>query len=764
MRQRSDALGLAAMAAVITAVFADVLFTGSGFFVRDLYHYYWPTKWVLRETLLAGHFPSWNPFYASGQPMAANPEYEVFYPLQALILLPDYELGFRLHIVVHLYIAAFGTYALLRGLGRGIAAAIFAGLAFALGGPLLSVVNLLPMLFSAAWIPWILLAIHRLAESPTPRRIAIASLAAGIQILTFEPATLVQTWALVGLYVVTTRTRRIVPIAVSLIGGVAVGAAQFLPAFDHMRDSVRAAGIDLDTASLWSMPPLRPLELIFPRFFGLLGERGLWYWSSAVAYPRDGAPFYFRIYLGALLVPLLIAGLRTRTRAVWIGFGAVAFSFLVALGAHTPVFSWVRHIPLLDKLRYPEKFFLTGLLLMILFAAIALDRIVNGDAVARRTALVTAAVLAAASAAIAIFARGDAYRDLFIAFWRLRSNPLAAAMATMSGEQWLRPVLAFGAVAAVLALMPKMEIRLASLLLLAIVIADLGALASEIAPRMPSRFFERPPAARLLDVQGGRLFHEAQRDTRSEDAVRYTRLGDESYWMARNALLPMTPARWGVPLAMDVDYDNTFLLPSADFQRVVHFVASQRADWRKILGPMANVTQRAVYRPFPEAAEEARGDLEQIVPIRLLPMKANGRFYFADQVVTVRGPAEMATALVQRNWRPRVAFWSEPAFQPSAGSVRVVAETPARAELDVETAGPALLMSSTTHHKYWRATVDGAPTPVIQTNVAYQGVRVPTGRHKVIFRYRNDVLMIAMGISAIAIAAALILLLAGRRP
>src|SRR5206468_2611013 len=95
----------------------------------------------------------WNRFFSAGQPMAANPEHEMFYPLTWLILLPSYDLGFRLLILIHIAISLVAMYALLRSMELRVFAAWFGAVSWGLGGLVLSYVNLLPILFSVAWLP-----------------------------------------------------------------------------------------------------------------------------------------------------------------------------------------------------------------------------------------------------------------------------------------------------------------------------------------------------------------------------------------------------------------------------------------------------------------------------------------------------------------------------------------------------------------------------------------------------------------------------------
>src|SRR5471030_2033866 len=149
---RRDWLLVALLVVLASAFFADVLAGVNEFYMRDLTRYYYPTKKILRDIVAHGEFPYWNRYFSAGQPIAANPEHEVFYPLTWLILLPSYDLGFRLHILIHVYIGLLGMYALLRSMDLRSESSFFGALAFGLGGIYLSYINLLPILFCVAWL------------------------------------------------------------------------------------------------------------------------------------------------------------------------------------------------------------------------------------------------------------------------------------------------------------------------------------------------------------------------------------------------------------------------------------------------------------------------------------------------------------------------------------------------------------------------------------------------------------------------------------
>jgi hypothetical protein len=108
--------------------------------------------------------------------------------------------------------------------------------------------------------------------------------------------------------------------------------------------------------------------------------------------------------------------------------------------------------------------------------------------------------------------------------------------------------------------------------------------------------------------------------------------------------------------------------------------------------------------------------------------------------------------LIANRTSPRAAFVEAPPFAAAPGVVRAVAETPNSAALDVESAGRGFLVMSVTRHKYWEVRVDGARVAPIPTNLAYQGIAVPPGRHRVTMRYRNPLVQIGLGVSGAATA------------
>jgi hypothetical protein len=102
-------------------------------------------------------------------------------------------------------------------------------------------------------------------------------------------------------------------------------------------------------------------------------------------------------------------------------------------------------------------------------------------------------------------------------------------------------------------------------------------------------------------------------------------------------------------------------------------------------------------------------------------------------------PAESAllAALADPDFNPRERAFAESdaACEGVEGSATIVGEHPCEVRLEADLASPGMVVLADLWDPGWRATVDGAPAEVLRTNFALRGVRVPAGRHAVVFRY-----------------------------
>jgi len=751
--RRGDLIAILLLLLVGTLFFAHVLFLGRSLYLRDLTRFYYPTKGLVRDLMLSGEFPHWNPYFSAGQPLAANPEYELFYPPQWLILLPSYDFGYRLHIIFHVYAALIGMYLLLRSMSLRRKSAFFGAISFGVGGLFLSFVNLLPIMFCATWMPFIFLFARRALMQRRVGDVALAGLFGGLQILTAEPTTLIQTWFMVGLYALyrawySQKRIRVAAANLAVVGTIVIlatltGAVQFIPALDHVGDSVRSRAFDYSLVTTWSMPFAKPLELLYPNVFGHMSRKNVtWYWGGGM-YPNTGSPFIYNIYCGFVLTVLVLGAVFIKPRGGRLVLLIVSASVLLALGGHTPLFKALYAMGV-GSIRYPEKFALMGVVALIIFGSHLLDRLLDGDQ------KLTAAAIGVSSAAtlfalvICIFSVTPWYIPAFSHLWGAK-EPQASFMAAVHRIDWW---IAFARCLLVTALLLwARERKPPSAWFVAVcglTLVDLGFLSVELNPTLPRGFFTPPPITRTFDAQKDsyRLFHEADWYNQTDTAKKYFSTGNAVYWVVRNGLFPMTPQSWRFRTVLERDYDKTALLSTVELVDAMWQVKNRgRKDWAQIFMAMSNGRYHGQYAPFEEEKKRTGGRFKSSTPIRFTDHGNNPRYYFAGQLEQVRSKKEFVDKLVKKNWSRHVAFVEFLPFRAAVGDIRSVRESNNSIALDVETKGRGFLVASVTRHKYWRAFIDGAPASIHTVNIGYQGVIVESGKHSVRFVYRNPVVM-----------------------
>jgi len=766
--RRTDLLAIGLLVVLVTIFFADVLFGSSTFYTRDLEGFYFPTKAILRRIVLAGEFPWWNPYYSAGQPMAVNPEYAVFYPLQWLILLPNYLFGFNLHILVHIDLIAIGTYLLLRSFRLGAVASAFGAIAWALGGVVLSVITLLPTLFTAAWMPLLFLFIRRTAERFRWRDAAAAAICGGMQILAGDPAVLLETWAVIGGWALwrmwrhRPETRRTAAIFALLFAwSVAIGGVQLLPAIEFARHTPRAGGLSFESVAGWSFPPVRLLEIAQPYLFGGFDEGGINAWWGQRLYPQRASPFILRIYEGALLLPLLLAGLATRgTRRLEFALLAVPF-FLLALGRNFFIVPWLYRLKVPVPLRFPERFLVIVVFVTVIYVSAVLDRIVGGDAVLRKRAMLAAIASAAVMAIVTLFTRTAAYERWFLDVTSTASAEYGRRFVELSRGGWLFALLVTTISAALLIairLRPA-SVRLWGGAILAALALELLATSLQTIPRITDHFYDPPPVTATLDPHRDRyrIFHQMAWYEYTRWSSGYRKTGNAAIWAQRNAMIPMLPAAWGYRTVLEQDYDLTLLRPTTDFVAAMWtLVNERRAGWERFFLPISNVHYVAVPRPVEEELRRIGGDARAIEPADFIAVPALPRYFFANAIRRVRGADEFVRDLQRGIPDPRTAFADLEPFAPAPARVVAVDEHSSWTSLRTISAGRSFLVASITPDDHWRATIDGVPAPLHVTDIGYQGLIVPAGEHRIDLRYRNSLTIAFGAVSLLAFAAALL--------
>jgi hypothetical protein len=90
--------------------------------------------------------------------------------------------------------------------------------------------------------------------------------------------------------------------------------------------------------------------------------------------------------------------------------------------------------------------------------------------------------------------------------------------------------------------------------------------------------------------------------------------------------------------------------------------------------------------------------------------------------------------------------------QVAYGTVRTLQFEPDSLELDVSTDQTNFLVLSEAYYPGWRAWVDGRPTNVYRTDIAFRGLLVPPGKHRIRMEFHPVIFRVSAAISVTLIA------------
>ncbi len=132
------------------------------------------------------------------------------------------------------------------------------------------------------------------------------------------------------------------------------------------------------------------------------------------------------------------------------------------------------------------------------------------------------------------------------------------------------------------------------------------------------------------------------------------------------------------------------------------------------------------------------------------------RFFFASKIRIVNRMEDAAQMLHSSEFDPhREAIVEDEAksiaeHDLATGSVRLRSYAPSRIELESDSPGASFLVASDANYPGWEALIDGQPSPMYYTDVAFRGLPLPAGRHTIVMRFVPHILYWSATVSACA--------------
>jgi hypothetical protein len=779
------ALGLLALATA--GFFWRILFAGAWMPAGggDLAALLYPTYHLAAQSLKGGVIPLWNPYLWSGTPFVADIQASLFYPINLIYFWLTPEVTYRgvmLLAVFHFWLAGVGMYLFLRSLlpgGRveerkngsvkdqgGLAPPHLRTSAFWLAISLPSLFGALAFMFSdyfivhfgnlnliaqAAWLPFIFLFYHRSLSERRPGLavwagvfLAIAATAGHIQPLLI--ITLGLGWDLLyhlGLAFLKWQGERnafslrewgfakhllrdwcfpLATFAITLLVGLGLVAFVLLPAYEMVAYTPRA-DYNYAQASAYSLSPAQLVGLLVPSFFGRDPATHWGAWDRVeVGY---AGVLTLLLALFALLVRTRVsesASQRVResaregvfsTESTYRFASLAVFSLLLAMGGYTALHGWLYGLlPGLGGMRAPARFVFLMDFALAALAALGLDALIRGPDEQVRPALSRIVRTAPwVVGAVTLFA-------IPLAFYAVVTSQdkdpviFARVSAAANGLVFFAGLLVAGVGLFYLRHRGVSRPAMVGVLAVSLLFFDLASLGGgvDVGYDDPTRTFDHPAVIQYLksDPDLYRIdsrtdvWHLWQPDTsllhRIFDVaglINPLNLADYGrYWNGipsrSSPLYDFLNAKYLIA-AKDVTLDWEKFVPVFDGDPALNVYLNRRSL------PRALVVHRAIAAPDHEAAYAA--------------------LHLPD--------FDPATTVVVEGGEPLNVT------PPSVAAIRFDAFGMNEIRLHVETPADAYLVLSEVWYPGWRATVDGAATPVLRANYAFRAVRLGPGQHQV---------------------------------
>jgi len=739
-------------------------------------------------------YPLWQPYIFSGMPSFGSLMYTPFVYMPGWVLRLFSLLGFPAlwTMALHYLLAAMGVYLLLRRWGIGFLGSLLGGGAYMLM-PFFVVMLTAghgSQMMTAAYLPWLLLAVHELFRKPDLLRLVFLACVAGFQLQRGHVQIAYYGWMLMGWYVLWETIRmgrekawgalglRWAYFAAAVVLALGLAAVLYLPAWNYSHFSIRGGGtqgLSYSYATNWSFPPEEMLAFVVPDWFGFGGHT---YWGARPFTEHSD-------YLGVVVFFFMILAWfhKPLRRQVWLLFSALVLALLISFGKYfSPVYDlFFNYLPYFSKFRVPSMILILVELLAAILAGIGLQALLDRQDKIKEwlkslqwglwiagglfilVLLFKGTIQDSFQTAVAGSGKSDPRLDSqrFLIFYQSLTMSLLLAITTF-GLVWF-------------AARGRLKVALAAVFLTGLALADLGRIdlrltRTAVSPAASKRWAQPSPTVKFLQSQlettPGRIFPV------------FTLFGSNEWAFHGLASIGgYSPAKLAVyqDFLKQVDLEQGFLLKyyrqteqgvrPRTLEEVDSLLRRRDLFWLKVL----NVRYLVSPYPIPEPlfklektlSHWSRGQTFQAYLYRFT--EAFPRAWFVDSVGVVSEP----TFYLAQTYDPGSQAWVTAAYEDfrqhkfQRGKVLDVKVDLQKITVETQCQAPGFLVLSEIYYPNgWHAELeDGTQLRIFQTNALLRGVIVPAGRHTITFTYNPPAVRAGFIITGASLL--IVLLLAG---
>ena len=390
------------------------------------------------DSMLSSEIPLWNSFNGMGTPFMANYQSGIFYPLN-WILIPFYKIfsiqglafGFSILVIFHFIIGAIGFSFILKFLKRSELSQLLGSFCWIFGGYIIARISFLSMVWSFAWVSWILYFVLKLKNSQMAEKPRIAlwlAILLFIQLLAGHAQTFAFTVGLSFVLLIIPYDRaenksvkNFLYFFLTLLMSFGLAAIQLIPTLEYLLFSQRSSQVGYEYATNFSFWPLRILSLIFPNFWGNPGINrffgGGTFWEDQIYHGVIGLVFVM------LSIVFIIRSFRRKIfseyKFLLLLFFMMIIFFLIALGKNFYFFPLLyKYFPGISLFQGPSWFLILFSFAFCILVSFGFDYWYEKTFNVRKIGLLTAASLAILFTSFAVYLFTKSIpKNIFLSIW-----------------------------------------------------------------------------------------------------------------------------------------------------------------------------------------------------------------------------------------------------------------------------------------------------------------------------------------------------------
>lgn len=376
---RSDSKWLALLF-LLASAFLIPTFLGYVYCRSDLKLLFYPWHEFVRNALLKGELPLWDPTIMCGVPfLASNPPAALFYPLRFILYPLEYHIAVSAYIVIHLFVAGVSLFYFLKSYRLRASSCFFGGVSFMYAPYLIGRIPYLAEFTLLCLAPLALWLTKYVCETKSARAVALGSMAYACMHFVGQPQLLYPISVIMGLFWLDflvrdfkrgTPLRRTCLFAFPsmVVLGTLMAGVVLIPFLEFVMHSDRAEGLSYSQFAARSLPLYGLLGIVLPNPFGASSIEALypnWERLQRCLIPYLGViPLIMAFYSGKLkrvkyLVPLLLL-------------------LLWAVGGNWGWFElFYKYVPGLKFMRIPERTLPLACLLLTVYSAFGFEKFMD---------------------------------------------------------------------------------------------------------------------------------------------------------------------------------------------------------------------------------------------------------------------------------------------------------------------------------------------------------------------------------------------------